>query len=78
MPEHDTIPHHDISLALQDLTARVRKLELENLQLRKENLFVQLQLTALERGHALDDRHHDAAVTWDQLRALRDRIESID
>ncbi|MFC7362587.1 hypothetical protein [Nocardioides astragali] len=78
MPEHDTIPHDHIPLALEDLTARVRKLELENLQLRKENLFVQLQLMALERGRALDDSDHDTAVTWDQLRALRDRIESID
>lgn len=77
MPEHDTTPHDDIPLALEHLTARVRKLELENLQLRKENLFVQLQLMALERGHALDDGNDDAAVTWDQLRALRDRIESI-
>lgn len=75
MPEHDPTSYSDITAALEDLTARVRKLELENLQLRKENLFVQLQLMALERGHALDDEDPDATIIWQQLRALRDRIE---
>jgi hypothetical protein len=76
VPEHDTASSDQTPDPLETLTNRVRKIELENLQLRKENLFVQLQLMALERGQALEDGDPDAAVIWDQLRALRDQIEA--
>lgn len=79
MPKLAPTPRADrpvtLDVTLDDLATRVRQLELENLQLRTANLFVQLELMALERGRALEDGDPDAAVVWDQLRALRERIE---
>jgi hypothetical protein len=73
--EHDPSSTEDVPATLKNLTDRVRTLELESLQLRKENLFVQLRLLALERGHELADDDPDAAALLDQVTALRARID---
>lgn len=62
----------EVRAAVAAVHARVRRLELENLQLRTKYLHVQLHLLELERGHLDDDP--DAAVLRDQVNALRDRI----
>lgn len=59
-----------------DLTVRVGRLELENLQLRIEVLSVHLLLLAMERGAPLAAGDPDAVVIQAQINALRDRIEN--
>ena len=64
------------SSSIDQLLGRLRKLELENLQLRKENLLVQLRLLEIERGHAVDETDPDAWALIAQVKVLCTRIRA--